>query len=299
MKNILAFALFGMMLFSMAFAENETNATKPDVLGLKYGMIECRVNAVISLVDYGEELNVSGGENISDTLSSDLETLKTYADSGNRKEFNTFVSKDLRSDLRDAVFYLKDVRREVMRAERGGTGNKTPVQEYFVQVKQERAECIQSVALAFAQEQVGEFEERLANMNKTIGALKNKSVDTSELEEIEAEAEENLNRMKEAVEGGNVTDIVATAKEIREQHLHIWARFHIAKLQAVLDAVDDEAIAKGYAADVEAIRVLLSDAERSVQPGVPYNAGEFEQVKKDLKGAHAKLRELIKKTRGA
>lgn len=298
MKWMIAFASL-LLLFAGAFAEeNATNATKPDVLGLKYGLMECRVNAVINLTEYGQEnTNVGGGDEIASTLSGDLSTLKTYADSKDRKGFNDFVKSALKNDMRDAVLYLKDVKRGLVRGGRNATGG-NEISNYFTNVVKQRAGCLQGVALEFAKKQVDEIEGRVNDMNNTIGRLKNKSVNTTKMERVEEEAEENLDELKDAVEGGNATDIQEKVKEIREEHLHIWARFQIEKLEAILDTLDEDAISKGYSSDVDAITALLDGAERRVQVGSAYEPGEFEQVKSDLRDAHQKLRGLIMKLRG-
>ncbi len=300
MRGMIAFASL-LLLFAGAFADgNATNATKPDVLGLKYGLIECRINSLISLVEYGQEnANVSGGDEIASTLSGDLTTLKAYADSKDRKGFNDFMKDALRNDMRNAVLYLKDVKRGSMRGNRGNNSNASSTKDYFDLVVKERAECLQGVALEFAKKQVDEIEGRVNDMNKTIGALRNKSVNTTKMEMVEKEAEENLDELKDAVEGGNVSEIQEKVKELREEHLHIWARFQIEKLEAILDTVDEDAISKGYSSDVDAITALIDGAESKVQVGSAYEPSEFEQVKSDLRNAHMKLRNLIMKLRGA
>lgn len=294
------FAFFGLMLLAGVFADdgNETvaNLTKPDVLGLKYDIMKCRINAVISLVQYGENTTNVSDEGLAEKLAADLATLKAYADAKDRSGFNSFVISTLKDDVRGAVFYLKDVKREVAKAGRNAAAQEG--RDYFAQVKDERAACIQDVALAFAQENKGEIDEHIAAMNDTIAKLKNKSVDTSELESIRDEAEQNGDKLKGAIDRGNGSDVVDTVREIREQHLHIWARFHIAKLEAIVGAVDEEAAAKGYTAELDSINALLNDASGKVAVGTRYEPGAFEQVKNDLKDAYAKLRDLLKKLRG-
>ncbi len=199
--------------------------------------------------------------------------------------------------MKDAVIYLKDVRRELVRGKKDNTTDPNAVLDYFNEVKRERAECIQGVALAFAQEQQDEMNGRVKDMNKTIGKLKNKSVNTSEMEEVYEEAQENAEEMNEAIESGNGSEVIDTFKAIREEHLHIWARFHVAKLSAILDAVDEEAIAAGYESDVNGINALLAEVEGKVEPGTPYESGKFEEVKGSLKEAHQKLKDLIRKLR--
>lgn len=297
--NRWTFAFFGLILLAGAFAQNGTgNGTRPDTLGLKYDLMECRVNAVITLVEYGEDATGLDSGDLVDELNSDLDTLKGYADSGDRPGFNVFMWSDLRDDLYDAVMYLKDVKRELVGGghdnETGPSEGKDEWTDMHQQVMQERAECIQSAALDFARGQENEFEERLRNMEQTVEKLKNKSVDTSEMEDILDEAYENLDELSDAIDTGNESTIFDTVRSIREEHLHIWARFHIAKVNAILDAIEDEADAEGYGDEVDEIRELMDSIEPLVEPGRPYNPGEFGTVQGTLWQAHERLRELIR-----
>lgn len=291
MKGMIAFASL-LLLFAGAFADS--NVSRPDVLGLKYDLMGCRVDAVITLVEYGmDNTNVSGGDEIITVLEGDMETLGEYADAGDRLGFNSFVIGTLREDLRNATIYLKDAKKELFKG-----GGAQEAHDYFVSVVQDRAECIQGVALDFAQGEEIEIEKRLEAMNQTIGKLRNKSVDTSEMEDIYAQGMENFQELQDAIDTGNASTIYDTVQQIRGEHLHIWARFHIAKVRAILDTVDEEAIAKGYGDDVDEINGLLDHAAGLAAEGRPYNPGEFDHVKDDLKDAHELTRELIKNLRG-
>ncbi len=293
-------AVFGLALLAGSVFADETtaNATKLHVLNLKYGLIECRVNAVISLVQYGENNTNTSSSGLADKLAGDLSTLKGYSDRGDRQGFNDFVKGELRNDLRDATLYLKGVRKEIVK---GGKNRSSASdgQNYFVQVRQDRAKCLKSVALDFAKKQVNEVKTRVNGMKNTTAKLKAKGVDTSEMDKIMGEAEANLDELRDAEAKGNASTIQETVKGLREEHLHIWARFQIAKMKAIVDATDDEAISKGYQSDVTEISALLDDASSKVKIGRVYNPGDFEYVKSALKQAHEKMKNLLKKMRGA
>ncbi len=299
MKGMIEFASL-LLLFAGAFADS--NMSRPDVLGLKYDLMGCRVDAVIALVEYGmDNTNVSGGDEIIAGLEGDMESLGEYADKGDRQGFNEFMQDELREDLKNAVIYLKDVKRELISGNQGGgnhSGGPNEGMNEWVElhqsVMQERAECIQSTALDFARGQENEFEERLRNMNETMENLRNKGVDVSEMEDIMDEAYENLEELSDAIDTGNVSTIHETVKQLREKHLHIWARFHIAKVDAILDAIEQQADEAGYSSEVSEIRALMDGIEPLVQPGNPYDPGEFEEVKTALREAHQKLRDLIR-----
>ncbi len=283
------FALFGLLLLSGAFAAGaDANGT----LGLKYGMMECEAAAVTGLVDYGQQsANVSGGSGLTGRINNDMATLKGYADTGDRQGFNTFVNGPLRLDMRDATLYLKDVRKEIVKERKG---NET--RDYFAEVRTTRAGCLQSTALGFARGQLDDIEKRVGNMNATVASLSGKGVDTAKLASIENEAEANMKEFQDAVAGGNASTLQDTARAIREEHLHIWARFEIEKAREILGAVQSGARAKGYGADVSSINTLLNDASGYVRAGNAYDPGEFDRVKADLVQVQAQLKELIKKT---
>lgn len=284
------FAMLGLVLLGSGFATNMST------LELKNEIMACRVNAVVSLVNYGENSTNISSDGIAEKLQDDLITLGAFAANGDRLGFNEYVRGTLKEDLRDAVLYLKDVRKELVSRNHSG---KPPAIEYFNQVVGERSACIQAAALAFAQGDLANIEARVEKMDKVIENLRNKGVNTNAMEEIAAQAHANLDAYTNAVASGSGENVIDTLNGIREQHLHLWARFHMEKLKAILASVQDEAIAKGYQGDVDSINALLTDVESKTAPGRPYDPGEVEQVKGWLVQATQELRDLIKNVRGA
>lgn len=293
--NAWMFALIGVLLLAGGFAQGaNATGTTSGVLGLKYGLMACRMDAVVSLIDYAENNTNLTSNGLGQTISSDLVSLKAFADSGDRAGFNSFVIGNLKNDLKDAVLFLKDARREIRKGAKGASGD-----NYFVGTVKSRADCLQQAALSFAQGQQDEMGARVANMNATIARLKNKSIDTSKMEIVEQQAEANLAKLNAAIAAGNATDLTEAVKAIREEHLHIWARFEIAKAEAITGAITTEAASKGKGSTIEEVNALLSDASSKVAEGRPYDPGEFEKVKSDLQQANEKLRNLLKDLRGA
>ncbi|MEW6528322.1 MAG: hypothetical protein AB1391_00385 [Candidatus Micrarchaeota archaeon] len=279
------------------------NTIKPNTMELRSRIIECRTTTVTSILDYANQNNLTGG--ISDTnsimnavsrLTADTTSLKTVASAKNKNEFkNTIMST--RSGLTHATQTIRAIARPTRNSITGRIEENTNFKTFIGTAKDTQTRCIRTVALNFSRAQIDEITSHLENMNNTIKVLRNKSVDTSKLDIMVKEAENAKNELSTAVGSENISDITRTIKTTREKHLHIWARFHITKIEAVVDSLSSEANSKGYSSMLGEIKSLLMDASGKIEVGRAYQSGEFEIVKNDIKQAQEKLKELIKKLR--
>ena len=284
--NFFAFGLLA--LFSLVAA------TDYGALNLKYDILSCRVDAVSTLVDFGENSTNLSANFTNYHLERDLSILAGYVANSNRKEFNNFVKSNLSDDLKTALDYLKEVKKELVKGKE--SPEKNGWKEYFANAREERNNCIQEVALSFAKSERESMGNRTDTMEREIEGLKARGINASKLELEKSRADENLAEIDSEIQKGGA-GVEERIDALRSAHLQIWARFHIEKLRAVLDYVYIDAAEMGYGQMIEEILPLLDDADYKAELGRPYDSAEFEEVKQDLRDASAKLMELLAKMR--
>lgn len=289
MKNILAiFALFA--LIGLAFAQGPSEELKKNVLKMQYEKVACRVefyNSALSTL--ADKVNGTADDEI-ETLNNDLANLKSAADSGDRSAYNS-VLHALSNDMKENVRVYKELFHDLSGPERKEFRNE------FVAERKNLAECIRKSSFSLGEAQSNYVRAWIKNGKNITDGLENKGLDVTNLTRILNEAEGKFKKLEGALTTGNGTEVEDTAKEIRAEHLHLWARFHIERLRLLLSAVYTTALEKNYSAEVEEITGLLNSANDKVKVGEQYTEGDLVQVRELLKSASEKLKALFKKIR--
>jgi len=288
----LMFAIFAFSMLTMAQGtDDNAKEAKNDWMVAKGNQLECRATFYTSLLSDAKEFgsNVSIDEVIA-TINGHVTELKAAAANGDRKGFVDLMAS-LSQDSKDTVMKYTEIKKEI----RKNKELHTKLRESFVEKKQEMSTCLRENALQLGKAQADYITDWRAKQLERIKKLQDRGVDTSSMSEVLSEADEKASELNDAVSTGDGDKVIEKEKEIRQQHLHIWARYNIAQISAVLARMTEPAKAAGLEADVNSINALLTDASAKVKEGIPYEDGEFQKVVSDLKDAAKKLRELYKK----
>ncbi len=125
--------------------------------------------------------------------------------------------------------------------------------------------------------------------------MKEKGYDAAEMEAVVADAQTKLVPALEAVKNATKSTRKNSMENARNLHLHLWARFEIARLGSYLKSIEANATASGYSSDVDAIKAKLNEASKLAPSGKKYGPGEFETTWKAIKDAAQMLKDLNKK----
>lgn len=288
------FALFALSM--LAFAQGgELKELKDNVLVAKHDQIACRAAFYNGILQDAKDLGIGSKYNISvdalrEKLGADMAAMKAAAERGDRKGFLEAMHV-LLQDSKDVVLVYNDVKNAV----RKDKVMRLALRKSFTENKQEMAECLRENALHVGKAQVDYVKAWRLRQLERIEKLKEKGVNVSDMVSVVSEADEKTSELEDAVSTGDGQKVIEKEKELRQRHLHVWARYQIAQINAVLDRMTERANALGFDEDVEAINALLANTAEKVQVGKPYDQGDFEQVVANLKDAAQKLRELYKK----
>ncbi|HIH23278.1 TPA: hypothetical protein HA238_06120 [Candidatus Micrarchaeota archaeon] len=288
------FAFFALSMLVMAQG-GELKELKNNVLVAKYDQVACRASFYDGILQDAKDLGLGSRYNISvdalrEKIGTDLVALKSAAENADRKGFLDAMQL-LLQDGKDVVLTYNDVKNAV----RKDKDMRLALRKSFVDNKQKMAECLRENALHVGKAQIDYVKEWRARQLERIKKLKEKGIDTTNMSDVVSEADEKVSELEDAVSTGDGQNVIEKEKELRQRHLHIWARYQVASIDAVLSKMNDRAVAMGYDEDVEDIRALLADVTDKTMPGKAYDQGDFETVVKELKDAAQKLRVLYKK----
>jgi phenolic acid decarboxylase len=284
MKNV----FLVLVVLALVFAQGPSEGLKQNVIEMQYEKIACRANFHIEVMKLvKEKLNASVDDEIA-AVKSDLEALKAAADAGNRSKFNVAL-KEIANDLKKNVITYRKLLAGLK------WSPKKQFVDDFLAAKKKMTDCFQNASVGLGKAQREYVNAWIENAKNVTQRLENKGLNMSGLKEIIGEAKEKLAKLDEAIATGNGTVVHEAANEIRGEHLHLWARFHVERMSILLQAISSRAIERGLSADVEEIKSLLESAREKIMVGKAYENGEFEEIEKSLKSAAEKLRELFKK----
>ncbi|MBI2079175.1 hypothetical protein HYT84_00290 [Candidatus Micrarchaeota archaeon] len=294
MKNVL-FALFAFSLLSgLAIAhevDNESNsADKVALLTKKHDQIACRIDFYKDILNMAEKSTNQSNADLTSKLDSQLSTLKEEAQGGDREGFNTAM-KEIISTSKDVVLSYNEIKTSIQ----GKSDVRKSLREHFLSAKQSMNNCLRLTHVDLAKTRVKNIRNWVDDAKKVRDRLRDRGIETSDMDDITSEAEERASELEESAKTEDADKVREKERETRQKHLHIWARFHLAKFQHLLDRLDDVAIEKGFQSDVDSVSSLIQKTESMVQEGVPYSAGEFETVHDNIKEISKQLRDLNKK----
>lgn len=301
MKRELAFALLllglAVILMSGIIIAQEDSAVKESKrndFNARLSHIMCRIDLTKTQIDLlsGVDSNLTMYK---EKLDADAVKLKEFADAMNHKEFGKYFTTSLKDNLKNAVVAIKDAKRDFKNS------NLTVEEKKTLRVNHKAAitafaDCVNKADKGWGEKRAGHLNAWINHWNNVISKMKEKGYDTTEMEAVVSDAQSKLLPALEAIKSATTKEARKTAMEnAKNLHLHLWARFEIARIKSYLNSVDDDAIAKGYQSEVDAINAKLTEAANLAVSGKKYKDGEFETVWTAIRDAAKMLKDLNKK----
>ncbi len=307
MKSEVVFGIAGILFFSILIlgiviaqedaADTKIKDTKRNDFNARLEHISCRIDLTKKQIDLlsGVDSNLSSYKT---ALDADVAKLKEFADVSDNKGFNDYLTKTLKDDLKKAVMAVKDAkgdfRKSNLTKEEKATlrdNHKTAISAF--------ADCVSKADKDLVDARTEHLGKWIEKWNNIISKMKEKGFDTTGMESVVSDAQTKLLPALDAIKSASTKETRKTAMEnARNLHLHLWARFEIARIKSYLSFIETDAVAKGYQTDVNVIKEKLSGATNLASEGKKYGPGEFESTWKAIRDTAQLLKDLNKKVKG-
>ncbi|MDO8509092.1 MAG: hypothetical protein Q7S27_05410 [Nanoarchaeota archaeon] len=276
--------------------DNGIEETKRNDYNARLGHINCRVDLTNGQIDLLSDVD----PNLTmykEKLDADYAKLKELADAMNHKEFSTYITTTFKENLKNSVMAVNkakvDFRKSNLTSDEKKTvrdGNKKVIAEY--------ADCINKADKDLSEKRTGHLTAWINKWNNVISKMKEKGHNTTEMELVVMDAQSKLMPILDTIKNASSKEARKTAMEnARNLHLHLWARFEIARIESYLMSIEEEAVAKGFQTEVDAINARLDEAGKLAISGKRYKDGEFDTVWSAIKESAKMLKDLNKKLR--
>ena len=286
MKSVI-FALFATILLTTISygASNEINA--------RYTHLQCRQTlAAAQAAELAKYVTAPSMDN----LNADMVELKKRADTGIGRDFNNYIKNTIMSDFKNFQTELKTARAGLKNAQITKE-NRQALKDAWKSAVESFSQCNTNAQKDLVAARSQTISDDVTKWDAEVANMKSKGLDTTEEEAVITDAKALVTKLD-----GMATSDDATFKtqldEARDSHLHIWARFHAARLTSYLGKIKADAIAKGYAAQVSQIEDLLNSAKAMALPGKKYPENGFLQTWQNIRDAQTKLRDITKALKG-
>lgn len=257
--------------------------------------INCRIQLTKTQLDIFSLAN-SNITSYKAPLDTDYVKLQELATALNHKEFDRYFTITFKDDLKNAV--------KAIRTEKSNIKKANITQEQKKNLKSLNKEAIAAFANCtsdadkeWSKSRAGYLNSWITKWNNIITKMKEKGYDTTEMEAVVADAQNTLLPALADVRNATKKDIRTTMEAARNLHLHLWARFEIARINSYLKSIEAEAALAGYTSEISAIKAKLDQASNTDVVGKKYKEGEFESVWSLIKDASKMLKDLNKKLR--
>lgn len=290
--SIMSCMLASVLLAGIIYAQEDVQAEKRNDYAARLEHIDCRIDLTKKQIDLLSSMNETLIEH-KNTLDTDYAKLKESGDALNHTAFR-YAFAELRDDLKETARDIREVKKDIR------TMNKTKEERKVL--RENHQTLMREFVLCLNETENKKLDSRIAYLNRWItrwnGAIeemKAKGYNTSEMESVVMDAQEKLIPAIEALKNSTTENRKMLMEEARSLHLHLWARFQIARVRSYLSSIESDAIAKGYQAEVDAIKTKLNTASTLAVEGKKYGPGEFETTWKTIREATRMLKELNKK----
>ena len=293
---IVIFMMFlAITLISAAVLAQDTDVdqNKRNDFNARLDHINCRINLVKKQIDLlsGVDTSLSSYKSLLDT---DYSKLQELASSFKVKEFSEYFTNTFKDNFMNAFKAIQAAKLNIRKSNLT-MEEKISLRDNHKTAIAEFATCINQADKNLADKRAKYLDAWINRWNNVISKMKEKGFDTSEMEAVVAEAQDKLKPALESVRDSTKDTRKTVMENARALHLHLWAKFEIARVRSYLKSIENDAIAKGYQSEVDAIKAKLDQASNTAVKGKRYKEGEFESVWKLIKDATQMLKELNRK----
>jgi hypothetical protein len=296
MKAIIVCVLGLLLLASAAIAEE--NATTNN-LNARYQHILCR--AELAKAQAGILSETVESTPSEDTINANMETLKGYADAGDIKGFNNYAKTTVTSSFKTFNSKMIAARNEWKSLNMSRLQRREGLVQSISAWKDALtafSDCNNNARRNIADVRIQQVTTAVEKWNQIIADMKAKGLTTTDMEAVVADAAELNAQLQEAQQITEDAAYNAKIEEIRQLHLHLWARFSIARIESYLQQIEPKATEAGMTEPVNQIKAMLSSSKAIAAKGNKYAEGEFEQTWQNIYQAGEKLKKLANDLKG-
>ena len=266
---------------------------------------ECKTDFMVAVID-GMVAVLNDTGNLSsqvDILNSDIDTMQGYVDANDTDAFRAYVHGTYAQHMRDAKTAIKDARKG-----QGFGKMKQQLKEQYDELKSTYDSCHFGTLKHAAETKVDGYKDALGRKRQKIQNLSAKGINTTELDELVDEAENEVVDPLENEVGD--ADNVQELKGIMDKYclyngckngtdFHFAAKFEIKKLGLILDNIKADAESKNLSSDVETVQGYLDSAQSKLDAADESKMDDaaHEAMWSDIKAAESALKLLVSKTR--
>lgn len=291
---VIAVSFMVLTIMSASALADELNDSKRNDFNARLEHIACKIQLTKTQLDIFSAVN-SNITSYKDVLDADYVKLAEAAAGMDPQEFSRAVfNTSFRSDLQDAVKAIRTAKVDFVKS------NITKDEKKNMSAKHKQAiadyaNCTASADKNWTEARVQFLQGWINRWEKTIEDMKNEGYNTSEMESVVADAKKKLTPAVQTLANNSYKSARKKAMEDAQNlHLHLWARFQIAKVRSFLSFIEPKATSSEDSAKVTAIKAKLDEAAKLAIAGKKYAPGEFSKVWGLINDASKMTKELFK-----
>jgi hypothetical protein len=297
MKPIMICAIALLVLASSAIAVD--TATVRNDLDARYLHLSCRAQLVTA--QEGILAKIVNTTPSAATITANMAKLKEYAEANDVKGFNTYVRTTLMTSFKTFGSKLLTARNEWKSMNFSRRERAKELAQAATDWKAATAafsNCNKQAQYQIVQIREGQITSAIENWQAVLADMKAKGLNTTAEEAVLADAEQLKTMLQEAKKITDEEEFNAKIEEIRQLHLHLWARFYIARIESHLQYLEPNATTDKQKELVGQIKSMLASSKHITSKGNKYAEGEFEQIWQNIYQAGEKVKALGKSIKG-
>ncbi len=300
------FVILALLLVPMASADPGIfDMPKGDGLDAAMDNVKCRAEFTVGVLE--SHISILGADELQDDIDDiedDVDELQELVDDGDIRGFREHVHGDYSQHMRNA-------RQNALQSRNQGNlshGVKAQLRDAYSDLHEDFETCNFDSMERFAQAKIDAYEKVLERAGQRSEDLSEKGVDTGDLDDLIADAEDEiLNPLQDAVGDAK------TAEELREalgsyclfngckdgMNFHFAANWQIEKLDSILDLIEEDAEEAGLSDDWDDANDYLETASSNLDEiGYDqYEGTEHDDVWDNIRSASGALKDIISELR--
>lgn len=286
--------ILGLILMGIVFAASPVNSANEELVKQYAQNYICRLDFYTTLLedsnDYGLEIEVGEVVNVLNEDKVALEAVESV------DEWRTLIKDTIKEDGKQAVLLLKDIKKALKSSESDEL--REMAKEDFDSAKEDFANCNGNQNTNVAKGQLNVVTIWIQHTHKVAEELEAKGIDSSEMYEVIAQAQELEDKLQDAIDSGDPEIIKQTREEVNREHYLLFVRFHMAKVSAILDALESEAEDKGFTDELNEVKSLVElNYEQMEGLDENFQKEDIAGLRDNLAQIYEKMKELYKNIR--
>jgi hypothetical protein len=309
-KRIFVLMLISLaLIMPIAFAASETGDLHSGVFDARYTEASCRIDRFSAILNAYETCTSQSFSNANSSLTklnTDMSQIKTAADAGNRTQLIDLMkvyardTKSLMDALRTAKSSFHD--RDLTEKEKNSTKSrnlttastvKVCIKDIFDKATADFASCHNNAVINQGKAVAAWLGAWKDKWNNIISNMSAKGYDTTGMTGVVSGVDGAITQINDAVSSGNATHVIDAEKTVKDEQLHLWANFNIARLEAYITNLTSLA-QSNETGTLNDAQNYLNDAKTMTAPGTPYGPGQFDKTWDDIKAAAIDISAVIK-----